>query len=314
VTSLTRGRVIALTVACVTVVGVGILVAVFARSWWRGSGGTYAPRQVVAASTITPQSSLFADPLSAEVDVTVDPRRIDPASVQLTPSFAPFTVRSQSRRIDTGVGAAAIVRFRYAIECTVPACVPLMGKSSAAGAQTNSIVLPASKLGMRLRNGTTLAKSVAWPPITVHSRLTDEEVGFSTPRLPPSFTPPVVSWRLSPDLVGGLSLAVAVLLLLGAGALVASVAAGDTTVLRLRRPSRLSPVERALRLAEHAAASGEQEEERKALERLSAELERSGHAELANRARSLAWSEHEPEPEPEGLSSLAEMVRSNGGG
>jgi hypothetical protein len=79
----------------------------------------------------------------------------------------------------------------------------------------------------------------------------------------------------------------------------------------VRRPPRLSPVERALRLAEHAAANGEVEEERKALERLSVELARSGHGELADRARSLAWSEHEPQSD--GLSSLAVVVRSNGG-
>lgn len=309
--SLTRGRLAALAVAIVTVVGVGVLVGVFASGWWSGTGGSYAPRDVVASGTITPQSSLFADPLTAEMNVAIDSRRIDPATVQLAPSFGSFTVRSQREDVESGVDDATVVHFRYEIECIVAECVPLMGKRTGTGAiETTPIALPAAKLTARRRDGATFAERVAWPPFTVHSRLTAEEIGFSTPHTASWFSPPPVSWRLTPDLIGGVALALAVLLFLGSGFLVASVAAGDTRQLRLRRLPRLSPVERALRLAEHAAANGEVDEERKALERLAEELARVRHGELAEQARSLAWSERDPASN--GLSSLAEALRSNG--
>ncbi|HEY3922066.1 MAG TPA: hypothetical protein VGL76_08120 [Gaiellaceae bacterium] len=308
--SLTRGELVALSLAGLTVAGVVVLVGVFASGWWRGTGGTYVPSRLTTTSRITPQSSLFADPLVAEIDVVLDARSVDPATVQLTPSFRPFVVRSQSRSVERGVGAATIVRFRYEIECVAATCVPLLGKKKGGGIASDAITLPAAKLLAGRRNGTTLSRTVAWPPFTVHSRLTSEEAGLSTPHFAPWFTPPPISWRLSPDLVGGLALSVAVVLLLGAGLLVATVAVGDTARLRVRRVSHLSPVERALRLAEHAAASGELDEERKALQRLAVELGQTGYGELADQARWLAWSEDDPSSD--GLESLAHALRSNG--
>jgi hypothetical protein len=309
----TRGGLVAVCLTVVTLAGVGVLIGVFARGWWEGTGGTYAPSQLVASSSVTPESSLFADPLVAEVDVVLDPRRIDPASVQLTPSFGPFLVRAESRSLERGVGAAAIVRFRYQVECVSAACVPLIGKKKGSGIESEAIELPAAKLTARKRSGAALAQDVVWPAFTMHSRLTAEEAGLSTPHIAPSFSPPPVSWRLSPDLVGGLALSLAVVLALAAGLLVASVAARDTVRLRLRRSARrLTPIERALRLAEHAAAASEIDEERKALQLLAAELRQIGSGELADQARWLAWSEHDPTRD--GLDSLAHAVRTNGVG
>jgi hypothetical protein len=85
----------------------------------------------------------------------------------------------------------------------------------------------------------------------------------------------------------------------------------DSRLLRTYRiPAHLSPVERALVLAEHATAHGEVEESRKALERLAEELRKRSAEGDANDAERLAWSESGPSPET--VAELATSVRSNG--
>jgi hypothetical protein len=102
-------------------------------------------------------------------------------------------------------------------------------------------------------------------------------------------------------------------LILGAGWLVASVVGGDTRLVRTRQiPAHLTPIERALALAEHAAAHGEVDESRKALERLAAELRRRRAVAQADDAERLAWSE--TDPSQESVAALATSVRSNGAG
>jgi hypothetical protein len=152
---------------------------------------------------------------------------------------------------------------------------------------------------------------VAWPVFGVQSRLTAEEIALSTPEIARGSTPPPVSWRISPGLLGGIALSSAALLILGAGWLVASVVARNTRLVRTRRiPAHMTPIERALVLAEHAAAHGEVDESRKALERLAEELRRRHAGAYADAAEQLAWSESGPSPET--VAALAGNVRSNG--
>lgn len=307
----TRGVAAAALVGVLAVAGAAVFAGVYARGWWKGAGGSYAPRALVASARITPPSSLFGDVVAADVDVAVDPRRVAPSSVELDPDFRPYRIQSQTARVVRGVGRADVVRFHYELQCLTAPCVALTANGARAGATSRSVQLPAAALVARSRGGAALSAKVTWPPFVVHSRLSAEEVALAQPQLEPSYTPPPVSWRVSPGLVGGLAVSAAVLLALGAGWLVATVLLPDARRLRPRRiPAHLSPVERALRLAEHAAGAGELAEERKALQRLAVELRRAGHGELAGRAGRLAWSEHEPSDDSVG--ELAAAVRSNG--
>jgi hypothetical protein len=79
-----------------------------------------------------------------------------------------------------------------------------------------------------------------------------------------------------------------------------------------RIPAHLSPIERALALAEFAAAHGEVAESRKALERLATELRRRHVPVEAGAAERLAWSAHDPSPKT--IAELADAVRANGTG
>jgi hypothetical protein len=297
-------------VTLLALAGAAVFLGVFARGWWRDLGGVYAPQAITAAARVTPASSLFGDVLTAQVDVLLDPAKVDPASVEISSDFRPFEVRSQSRSVERNVERADVISFRYAIECTTRPCIPLLSTKTPTSSETNPVQLKPAALTGRSRDGKPVTLEVRWPPFVVHSRLTAEEIGLSTPQFEPVFAPAKISFRFSPDLVGAVSVSLAVLLALGAAWLASSPLLGDTRRLRiLRIPSHLTSVERALRLAEHAAASGELAEERKALERLAVELRRAGASELAGRAGRLAWA---GERSPDTVGALAEAVRSNG--
>jgi hypothetical protein len=309
---LTRGRIAAAAVGVMTVAAAVALVAVLARGWWRGGGGSYAPPRPLVHTQVTPARSLFGQVLTARAEIVVDPARIDPASVELKADLRPFNVRSASRRVVDGPGRATIVEFSYRIQCVERACVPqgATGRSRGAAAAQK---LRAAQATARGRDGHAFAARVGWPVFGVQSRLTADEIALSTPQLATRLSPPPVSWALSPNRLGALAIAAAALLVLGAGWLVASVVRGDTRLLRAPRiPAHLSPIERALALAEFAAAHGEVAESRKALERLATELRRRHVPVEAGAAERLAWSAHDPSPKT--IAELADAVRANGTG
>jgi hypothetical protein len=305
-TQLTRGRLAAAAVALVAVAAVVVLTAVVAPGWWNGDGGTYAPSKTLVHADVTPARSLFGQVLTAHAQLIVDPRRVDPASVELNANLRPYRIRSESRRVTSGLGRADVVDFTYEIQCVTRACVPLGTGKGAMVAQ-----LKPAKATYRSRAGATVSVPVAWPVFGVQSRLTAEEIALSTPQAAQGSTPPPVSWAISPGLLGGLALSAAALLMLGAGWLVASVVARNSRLVRARRiPAHFTPIERALVLAEYSAAHGELDESRKALERLAEELRKQAAGSYADDAERLAWSESGPSPET--VAALASNVRSNG--
>jgi hypothetical protein len=303
---LTRGRIAAAVVALVAVLAVVVLVAIVGPRWWNGNGGSYAPRKTLVHAEVTPARSFFGQVLTAHAEFIVDPSRVDPASVELNVNLNPFRIRSESRRVTPGLGRAVVIDFRYEVQCVTRACVPLGADRGALAEQ-----LKPAKATYRGSDGVAVSIPVRWPAFAVQSRLTAEEIALSTPQVANSATPPPVSWAISPGLLGALALSGAALLLLGSGWLIASVANRDNRLLRAYRiPAHLTPVERALVLAEHAAAHGEVEESRKALERLAEELRKRSAEMDANDAERLAWSESGPSPET--VAELATSVRSNG--
>lgn len=305
---MTRGRLMAGGVAVLAAAALAVG-AVFVVGWWQGDGGSYAPRHLVARASVTPRRSLFGQVVTATVQVVVDPRRIDPKSVIVTGRFRPFELRDETSA-RSRVGRADVLTFRWALQCTVAACIPRGPTGRALGAATSFSLRPAH-LVARATDGRTVRRTVAWPVFGVQSRLTAEDVALSLPKIESPLAAPAVSWRVRPVVVGAVASMLAALLLVGAALLVGSVALADGRPLRvLRIPSHLTPVERALRLAEHAARKGETDESRKALERLAVELRRQGATARAADAERLAWSNAQPTAET--VTELATAVRANG--
>ena len=305
---LTRGRLRAVGVVVVAL-AVASALAIFAGRWWEGKGGTYAPHHMVVRTAVTPRRSLFGQVITATVRVVVDPRRIDPRTVRVVGAFRPWAVRSE-QKAGTTIGRARVISFQYSLQCLVAACVPRGGSGRARSAATAFTFRPALVTARR-QDGSALRTAIAWPTFGVQSRLTAADIALGEPQVERPLAAPSVTWRISPNLLGGVAGVLAVLFVLGSAALIASVVLVDGRPLRaLRIPANLTPVDRALALAAHAAKRGETEESRKALERLAAVLRRQGAPAHADDAERLAWSADEPTPENVAL--LADSVRSNG--
>jgi hypothetical protein len=286
-----RGVAIVAAVVCAAA-GAGLAVLLF------GSGApALAARPLVASSSIAPGTHLFGDPVTAQLEVVLDPRVVDEDSLQVEARFAPFRrvgAPVVERRADDG---AVALRYRWRLECLRLAC---RGDGLA--------VLRIRPVLLRYRQTDSAASGLAvdWQPVTVATRLTAEDL--AQPRLRWSAELPPATERLSPALLAAL-LALGGL---GAATLAGVLLAPEAARLGARLwPERdelrgLSPLERAIALLRRANRR-DPESRRAALDRLARELRRHGDPSLAVEARGLAWSRRPPEPdEAERLAGTAE--------
>lgn len=253
---------------------------------------------ILAAAAVDLRAAFFGDTLVARVDVLVDRRRIDPSTLALGGGFSPYAAGTPSieRR---EVGHVTRVTYTLRLRCLVAPCLP--PDPSRGGART--FVLPGVQLLFRRTDRTRASLLLALPPVEVASRLSPNDAAVVDAfELAPFHASPALGrlgYAVSPSLLAALLLAAAALLLALAGWLVLRYG-------RRRReptpepppepPVVLSPLERALLVAERARARGFVPDERKALELLAGELARNREAELAATAQGLAWSAEGPTP------------------
>jgi hypothetical protein len=243
-------------------------------------------------ASLAPRTLSFADPLAARVDVLLDPRKVDPASVRVEPRFGSFRIVSSELRTQKAGGA--LLSYRYSLECLVPACLP--GRTLA-----ERRFLPAF-VSYRTRGGRAHRDPVDWPTYTVVSHLSTPDIGDPTTRLRADAALPPVSYRIAPGTLQALLAALAAALVLAAAGLVA-------VALPRRRTAagpQLAPLEHALALVRASTANGYPAERRKALGRLARELQAEGQGELAQSAVRLAWSA--APPTAEATTELADEV------
>ena len=303
----TRGELAAVAIAVLAVLALLIL-TIFAHRWWTGEGGSYAPSRAIVSANVTPARSLFGEVLTAHARIVVDPARVDAKRVRLATTFKPYGVRRESHHISGGPGRAVVVDFAYELQCTSRECLPRGGGRAAAA---EVVQLPAGTATLPQRGGGSARRAVVWPAVAVQSRLTADEIGLSTPRAIATTAPAAVTWRLPPSRLAELSFAAALLLTLAAAWLLTTVVRRDLRLVRTPRiPAHLTPIDRALALAQYAATNGEVDESRKALQRLAIELRRRQEESQAKAAESLAWSA--PGPSLATVDELARAVRSNG--
>jgi len=303
----TRGELAAVAVAVLAVLALLIL-TLFAHRWWTGEGGSYAPARAIVSTNVTPARSLFGEVLTARARIVVDPTSVDARRIRVATNFKPYGVRKESRHISGGPGRAVVVDFAYELQCTSRECLPRGGGRPAAA---EVVQLRRGTATLPRRGGGTVRRPVVWPAVAVQSRLTGDEIGLSTPKAMATAAPAAVTWRLPPGRLAWLSFAAALLLTLAAAWLIATVVRRDLHLVRTPRiPAHLTPIDRALVLAQHAAKNGEVDESRKALQRLAIELRRQQEESQAKAAERLAWST--PGPSRATVDELAQSVRSNG--
>jgi hypothetical protein len=244
-------------------------------------------RALSVRTELSPQDPRFGDTVVATVDAFVDRSRIDPGSVRVGSSFAPFAVVATSRSVHDA-GGVSVVDVVRRLRCLELECVPRktvksfrfkpVRVSSAGGSATH-----------------------AWPSLRVHSRVTKADVARPVLRVPPPVAAPV-HYRVSPSATGYILLALAGLL----------AAAGAFLLLwvGLRRiapaPRRVAPLDQVLEELAASCANGDSGLRRRALEELARELEPLNEP-LSAESRVLAWGPGEPKPEA--ISDLTARVR-----
>src|SRR4051794_3909254 len=107
----------------VVVGGIAVAVAVgLTLGLWRSGESTYPKKPLTVTPSLSPRTFAFADRLFVRLDVLVDPRSIDPASVRVRPRFGLFRVLAADVRERRAGGA--LVSYRYTLECIVQGCLP----------------------------------------------------------------------------------------------------------------------------------------------------------------------------------------------
>jgi hypothetical protein len=252
-------------------------------------------------ASVTPRVHKFAEPVTATLTVLFDRRLVDPARLRISTGFAPYEPTGKPSVRVRKLGALAELRWQVALSCLGVECVPT--------SLTRVFRFPAGRVRYLGRDGRPLVGELArWPAIESVSQINPAALGrrqrfglvdvrgHVAPVLPASF-------RASPGLLAAGALATGTLLI-AAGL---GLAARPLLVRRAPRAAApaLPPLDRALALLAWARERGDETLERKALERLAAEL--NGRRDLAREARELAWS---PErPSPEATAELARRVR-----
>jgi hypothetical protein len=250
---------------------------------------------ISATGTLTPRTTLFGDTLTARVDVVVDRTIIDADEVSVTWSsgaWKPVAEPVTSRRDSAGT---AHLRTTYVLRCLTRPCVPVR--------ETEQVDFDPARVTYEAPVGGTtrrLSVDVPWPTLVVHSRVAetdDSRDALSSPWRADLSALPLVSYSASPGVVLALLFAAGTGLFVLAGVLV------FRAIPERQPPPEPEPepvpvatlLEQALALLEAPAAANGAPERRRALELVADEVESWGDRAFAQAARTLAWSEHEPE-------------------
>ena len=275
--------------------GVAVLTATAVVVGWmamHGNETTEAPATPLRVeSSLSPRTLLFGDPVTADLEVTVERRAIDPASVRIDTDFAPYIVVGETRD-RRQAGDLVTFQRRFTLVC--------MSRECLAERVTTGVPIPVGHVHYRLRGAPEQSRAISWPATEVGTRLGGVDVFRATSRGNPwraSLAPPNPSYRVDPTLAAAGLYALA-LLVLGLGVLLLWPELRRLLRVTPRRKDPLSglpPLERALALLQIALISGGPEEQRKALDRLARELRLRGNDDLAGAARRLAWSPSRPD-------------------
>ena len=276
-------------------------------------GGGLPREGIEASGTLTPRIPLFGDTVVAQVDVLLDRRRVDPASVRVGTAFLPWEIVGQSTRVRRDSGTNTYVRTSFVLRCTGSACAPANQSS-----ELDFDVARVSYAAPGAAPGVRAAIPVHWPPLLVYSRFAAAnlvgETGLAgqNPWHADLTSFPAATYRIAPGFL--LPALVALAALFAA----AGVALAYIAIPRRRHEPEpepepepvivLTPLEQALELLEDAGRADGTEDRRRALE-LVAEVLDLDHPELARAARTLAWSEEDPVIEQ--TSGLATLVRAS---
>lgn len=256
---------------------------------------------VAAGGSLSPAIQLFGDTVTAQANVVVDRRRLDPARVRLKGAFAPYEQVGETQVTRRDAGDLTELRFEQRLRCLERDCItatlgtivdPSGGAPRTFRFQPAQVLYdePEAKVPRTLR-------TVRWGPLLSVSRINAQEVTqvYGFPFRATVSPLPGLTYRIPP---AGL----AAILLLAAAALLALPATLVVRRLRRRQPlpdepePEVSPLEQAIGLVEWSL-DREDPERRAALEALAVELDAVGDHAVADDAREAGWSPSPPAQE-----------------
>jgi hypothetical protein len=281
-------RGIAVTVAVLAVAGVTAALLVVPLG---GDGGSVPPASdepVTYTATLEPERVLFGDTVFAELELTVNRDLVVPETVRVEPDFSPFGQLGGVQVTRQDLGETTVLTYRYMLACLDRACAVEDGEAA--------FEMPLSLFHWADPRFGAATESIDWPEITVVSRLSAGELADPEAGLPEDPLP-AASYGVSPTLLGWGFAALAAVIALSTGALVARRVWRSAP--RRQEAARPEPAGSALAQAVgvvEEALSGSDEDRRTAADALARALDAEGHAELARSARRLAWSSDPPGP------------------
>ena len=258
-------------------------------------------RALAFTRALDPSLHLFGDTVTAQVELLVDRRLLDPDRLSLETNFKPYELLGASTLDRRDDGPYTRIRYRARLRCLTQECIPGV-LASAAGAQESG---RGERTTFRFTPGRILYKepsaqnperllSVNWPALVSVSRINEVQAGAAFPFRASTSPLPRLTARVSP-----IGLAIG-LVLLGLG-LIAWPAWLLVRWWRRRRPAPElpvagppSPLESALALVEWSCKQQDSMHRREALERLAAVLSDESANGLVADARTVAWSPATP--------------------
>jgi hypothetical protein len=296
--ALTRGRLYGLLAAGAVLLA--LLAALVAWQVWDSPEGPALEQEPIAASALLlPEQHLFADAVRARLELVIDRKRVDPATVDVGANFDPYRNLRPPQRIRDDSGPLTRIRYDYVLACLRAACLPK---------GNGRLELPGAALQFKVKGTPGLqTATVEWPPISAAGRIDPKQLEQSALRAELRDLPPP-TYRVSTLGVQLIALLLAVLCFAGAAILALRFLPLDRMAARLgrHRADRRSALERALAKVRESTDGGRPEEGRRALERLAHELRSVRNPELAGSASQLAWSE--PPPAESGVAPLSQDV------
>jgi hypothetical protein len=258
-----------------------LLALVLALAFGAAAAADTAP--VATVTSVGPRAVYFGDRVTATLRIVVDPARVDAHGLTVDFPVTLYRPAGPPTVTRTGVGATQVVTYVWSLECLRRFCLP--------SAQRSVLSLPTATVRYRLRQGGTGTATAGWPPIVLGSRITAADVRTRALRNGLDALPAATPARSRSSIVEALSLLAGVF---------AAVSLGLVWLARprlRRRADVLTPLERALREVERAAAGSSGDRRRTALDGLARVLDSIGDRGLATDARRLAWKEEEPSTE-----------------
>jgi hypothetical protein len=274
--------------------------------------GRNLPLKVFAS--INPPVHLFGDPIVVRIAVVADRKWVAPANVRVRVHFAPYRAAGAPTEVQSSNGRFLQMTWTWTLRCLTVECLPVMPSSDFSHV---FFFHPAHIEYLSPTGAVRYSLNARFQRIEVLSQLSPNEIhaiGAHTLIWQDQITPlPAAQYRVSPDLVFWLAVALAAVLG-AAGLAIAARWALQFRPARGAQPLRpSSSLERALTLFFWARANDDETLQRKALERVADELPFDVH-ELSETARALAWSEEAPETEEvEEISERAGIHRRSNG-